>query len=344
MSQTSIRFVGVMLLAMSTPICYHIHRSSQDETTGTVIATINTHEKPDIMRMQLENIAMKVKATEVRVLLNCNDYMLTTLSSIELPPYAAVNPTPINKKRFHGSITQGIVANLRLAAEQEFDHFLILSASSKLALPLSIRNIRAGYGMCKKHVQNSCLGQLCRLSHCGYIRTWPHAKKNGPWLFGAFATTALGKHVLAQKGKLIGSRHEGLVIDRATGLKILKFLDEHPDIADDLYNTKMPLKNLHCRRWLTLLVVTSRWSCELGLGGARKDQHFCPLCTWSGSRSSGVYVATRYARPGKKVRGVVGTAKKCVLNSPSAAAGRGGGVAISPIDAKTSHAKTPSKA
>jgi hypothetical protein len=229
------------------------------------------------MRMQLENIAMKVKATEVRVLLNCNDYMLTTLSSIELPPYAAVNPTPINKKRFHGSITQGIVANLRLAAEQEFDHFLILSASSKLALPLSIRNIRAGYGMCKKHVQNSCLGQLCRLSHCGYIRTWPHAKKNGPWLFGAFATTALGKHVLAQKGKLIGSRHEGLVIDRATGLKILKFLDEHPDIADDLYNTENAVEEFALQTLAYFVGGNFALELRTGAGWGQKGPAFLPV-------------------------------------------------------------------
>ena len=47
--------------------------------------------------------------------------------------------------------------------------------------------------------------------------------------------TKLGKYVNERGGKLIGGPHEGLVLQRPTVSRILRFLDKHPDIATDLF-------------------------------------------------------------------------------------------------------------
>ena len=55
------------------------------------------------------------------------------------------------------------------------------------------------------------------------------------WRWGHFTETLLVKYYLEKKQNLYVSPHEGLVLTYAGCKKIVEFLENHPDIKDDLF-------------------------------------------------------------------------------------------------------------
>ena len=114
---------------------------------NTIVISINVFEDNNVngkhgddnlnyyfLKEQIKDI--KYKTTdfkEVYVILNCNDKIFDRIQNEGLYDEKVkiiVNPEVINKKRDHGSLTQGIFSNLKYIIENEidFDYFIVFSS------------------------------------------------------------------------------------------------------------------------------------------------------------------------------------------------------------------------
>ena len=126
-----------------------------------LIVSINVHELPTFILHQLAHIRLQLPCAH-RIVLNCNDEMFAALRA-HLPPEAysyenssssvsaegsvysavVVHPQPLNKKRFHGSLLEGIMRNMEFALRRfEFEQFLVLSSRSWFRRPLTLEELR----------------------------------------------------------------------------------------------------------------------------------------------------------------------------------------------------------
>lgn len=183
-----------------------------------IVISINVHEKPDYLMDQLDNINEYVKFQKFIIILNCNDFMHHQLISKREELSAKntiINPFPLNKRRFHGSLTQGIISNMKYALENfDFDFFLVMSSREFFYQKLHdyeqiLENATECYG--KNYNTNEW--------------HWPRMKN-----------TKLFQYIVNNNLYFSCSAHEGLCLDVECCVNVNKFLIEHPDIESDLYN------------------------------------------------------------------------------------------------------------
>jgi hypothetical protein len=163
------------------------------------VFSINVHENVPFLMKQLQNI--KDHVSNYVVLLSCNRYMYKKLSQYTLSN-VVLNPTVIEKKRYHGSLTHGIYYNILYAQQFKFSYFIVLSSRNLFYQTLT-KNMKKG-------------------ETCDSWMHWPCMKK-----------TLLSNHY--QNENLYCSAHEGLVFDSSTCKKIIQFLENHQDIKRDLF-------------------------------------------------------------------------------------------------------------
>lgn len=178
-----------------------------------VVVSINAHEKPDYLMGQMANIRENLRLSH-RILISANDDMQGRLEGME---GFILNPEPINKRRHHGSITQGIVSNMRLASESlEFDWFLVMSSREFFYRPLGLA------------------GQIKECKH--ESRSKDYDRKN--WHWNAFKKTKLHSYIRERGLFLSDSAHEGMYFESRGVDHILGFLDSHEDIQRDIFQFK----------------------------------------------------------------------------------------------------------
>ena len=80
------------------------------------IISINVHEKFDFLMNQLKNIDENVNLSYA-VILNCNDNMFDEIvnNAKRLPKNVFINDTILNKRTYHGSLSNGIYNNMKHA-------------------------------------------------------------------------------------------------------------------------------------------------------------------------------------------------------------------------------------
>ena len=109
-----------------------------------LLVSINVHELPNFVLLQLRHIRDNLPV-EHRILLNCNEEMLHALRATE-EAAELCNPEPLTKRRYHGSLLQGIMRNLELALRRwDFDQVLVLSSRSWFRRPLTLRDLHESY-------------------------------------------------------------------------------------------------------------------------------------------------------------------------------------------------------
>lgn len=183
------------------------------------ILSINVHENVPFLIKQLINIQTYMRCTYL-VILNCNDYMKTELSQVRLPSNVHIHPRALNKQRFTGTLTQGIYLNMihsiRIAS---FKYFIILSSRNLFyqALTIHVLNQRQKTATTIEDLKQS---------------TSPNYHE---WHWPTFLTTELAKHYRSSDLHLHGSCHEGLVFHYDVCQNIIRFLERHPSIRDDLF-------------------------------------------------------------------------------------------------------------
>lgn len=188
--------------------------TESDKKNYDCIISINVHEKLDFLINQLNNIKMNTSLSYA-VILNCNDYMFEECNKYNLDNNIYVNNVILNKKRFHGSLLNGIYNNIKYAlANFEFKYFIVASSRSMFG-------------------NNLTLEDLDRITQ---IKEQNQNNNYDEWHWPSFKNTLLAEYYLEQNKDLYKSPHEGLLITKNGCYKIVNFLESHPDIKNDLFN------------------------------------------------------------------------------------------------------------
>jgi len=130
-------------------------------------------------------------------------------------PNVYVHPIPLNKQRFHGSITNGIYNNMHYALKHFTFNFFIVASS---------RNM---------FENNVTLNELNQLTPNNDTEEWEIKKHT--WHWPHIHNTKFLNYMLTNNKKLYKSSHEGLVFKYNGVLKIIKFLINHIDIKNELF-------------------------------------------------------------------------------------------------------------
>lgn len=182
-----------------------------------VVISINVHENVPFLWKQLDNIQQYMKCTYI-VLLQCNDYMYTELKS--LPPHVFIHPRILNKQTWTGTLTQGIYMNMIHAIRiSTFTHFIVLSSRNLFYQPLTMNDLD------KRQKTAISIEDLKRSTPQNY----------NAWHWPKFLNTHLARHYLSSGLHLSSSCHEGLVFHYDVCQNIIRFLERHPLIRDDLF-------------------------------------------------------------------------------------------------------------
>lgn len=184
------------------------------------IISINIFEKPEFFKKQIENIKRFVEK-DYLIVVNCNDYMFNKLKSERLNN-VIINPEVINKKRFHGSLTNGIYSNVKYCLDNkiEFSYFIILS--SRIFFYNKLNNLDSLY-------RNNKDEDDCRIKDKNLI-------DYNTWHWPVFKKTMLFSYFASNYNKIARSLHEGLVFNQNVCKNIVHYLEKFPEIKKDLFN------------------------------------------------------------------------------------------------------------
>jgi hypothetical protein len=214
------------------------------------IISINVHEKLEFLLKQLNNIEKNVLCNYA-VILNCNEYMLNECKKQPLPENVYVHEIPLTKKRFHGSLTEGIYNNIHFSLQNfTFEFFIVTSSRNFFSNNLTINDLHKLTQIKNKANQDSIDNS-----------TWD-IKKN-EWGWEHMSNTLLAKYYLNQNKQLYKSAHEGLVITENGCKKIMEFLKSQPEIKKDLFTFDAQIEEF---AFQTILMNTGETFYDIGNG------------------------------------------------------------------------------
>jgi len=102
------------------------------EINTDLVFSINVYENINFLIYQLENIKKYVKSNYI-IILNANKIMYDEIKNNRYiknnNSYIILYPDYLNKKRFHGSLTEGIYKNMKYAIDNyNYKYFIVLSS------------------------------------------------------------------------------------------------------------------------------------------------------------------------------------------------------------------------
>ncbi len=183
-----------------------------------IIFSINVHINVEFLIRQIKNIDEFVSLNYI-IIINPNKYMYNEILKCEFitsKNYIILNNS-LEKKRHHGSLTQGIYLNLKnVINKYEFKYFVILSS----------RNLF--YNKLNKENYNS----LVKNTRVYSYKQLPLSE----WQWSNFLDTELTKYIIKNNLLFSRSAHEGLTFDYISCLKIIEFLDNNDNIKNNIFN------------------------------------------------------------------------------------------------------------
>jgi hypothetical protein len=195
-----------------------------------LIISINVHEKIDFLLKQLEHISKEVHCNYA-ILLNCNDYMYELCTKNKLPKNVFVCPTILNKKRFHGSLTEGIYNNMIYALENvSFRFFLVCSSRNLFENHLRLYDLIyiVNYDKPLKHVPDG--------------KPWEQIKDT--WWWPSIEDTKLKEYILHRNNLFYSSPHEGLLLEHKDCILLRQFIMKHSELKEEIFNFDICMEEL----------------------------------------------------------------------------------------------------
>ena len=189
-----------------------------------IIISINVHENLPFLEKQISNIHTHLKIPH-KIILNCSVAFYKEIEERKVfhkNDDVFLNPKPIDKKRYHGSLLHGIYSNLSFArAHFAFDYFLVLSSRTFFYKEFDVSNLhelpkRDSFRTCQKIT-----------------------KSNKKRRFGSFLQTKLAKYMIDnRKERFVAGAHEGLFFDRINCESICNFMEKKETIRKELFQWK----------------------------------------------------------------------------------------------------------
>ena len=191
-----------------------------------VVVSINIYKSVKTLQYQLKTIKEHLNVKYV-VIINCNKYMrdILVLSKMKLEKNIYLNPEILEKKRYHGSLTQGIVSNMNYAMKNfDFKYFLVMSGRTIFYRPINIEKFDGYF----KNNKWSSFEEM-------------EADRRGPfpfmdWKWPSFKQTKLAKYYMDNNYKLATQVHEGVCFSCNVTKNIIRFLENNLEITKDLYD------------------------------------------------------------------------------------------------------------
>ena len=184
-----------------------------------IIFSINVHEKKDFLIKQIKNIDDYVSLNYI-IVINANEYMYNEISNCEFiksKDNIVLNPNYLEKKRFHGSLTEGIYLNMKFAMDNyQFKYFIILSSRNMFYNNLTSENYNS-------------------LPKISSGKTYKELNVNS-WHWRWFLRTKLSKYIIKNKLLFSNEMHEGLTFDYLSCKNIISFLNNNNHIRTNLFN------------------------------------------------------------------------------------------------------------
>jgi hypothetical protein len=225
MSNITWIFFLIIIIVLVNIHCYK--ENFEEKKEYDIIISINVHEKFQFLLKQLNNIKENVLCNYA-VILNCNDYMFQECKNniLLLPDNVYIYDKPLNKKHSHGSLTNGIFNNIEYAIINfDFKYFIVSSSRNFFANNLTLEDLNK--------LKEKDLFKSVETYKIEY-KDWE--EKKNTWHWPSFSNTLLVKYFLNKKQCMYSSPHEGVIYTYNGCNKITKFLNENPDIKDDLFN------------------------------------------------------------------------------------------------------------
>jgi len=213
-------YVILCFICIISLCCIIFHKNIELlESPYDLIISINVHEKFDFLLKQLDNISKHVRCNYA-VILNCNDYMFNECKSKKLPKNVYIHPVVLNKKRFHGSLCEGVYNNMTYAINFKFDYFLVTSSRNMFENELTLDDLKKVIEIHKNYENNN-------------LKNWEDKKDD--WHWPSIKDTQFLNYMLKNNKKLYQSPHEGLLFTYAGCMKIIEFLKNQSEIKGELF-------------------------------------------------------------------------------------------------------------
>ena len=225
-----------------------------------LVISINVFEKLDYLKEQIKNIIFFTRGIKVLIIFSCNDFMFYTLKNIKFDGIdILINPEIINKKRWHGSLLQGIFSNLNfiLLNEIKFNYFLILQTKNFFIKKLIFENIENYFintskiindykNSNYKFIYNTSYNKHFTLDQIKFNKYDKHQlildeiSNNKKYRFfnnhNIYNKVWLSK-LYQESDIMIQGKHEGLCFTYDVCFKMNQYLKFYNLISDEIYNT-----------------------------------------------------------------------------------------------------------
>ena len=189
-----------------------------------IVVSINIYKSKKTLEYQLNTIKEHLNTTYV-VIVNCNQYMYDLLSDTTLDNNIYLNPEIIQKSRYHGSLTRGIVSNMKYALDNfDFKYFVVMSGRTIFYRSITIDKFHSYF---EKNKWSSLEEKESNI-HGEFPFT--------DWKWPSFKNTKLAKYYMNNNYKLYSQAHEGVCFSYNVTKNIVLFLQNNLEIAEDLYN------------------------------------------------------------------------------------------------------------
>ena len=237
MSHRNLIYILLLIIFLINVFSNRDVESFQEEKKHyDVIISINVHEKIDFLQKQLENIRENVKC-KYAVILNCNYHMFNECNLIDLPNNIYIHNKILNKRTWHGSLTEGIYNNICYAIEHfKFDYFIVASSRNFFGNDMKLEHLNKLFQTGKIYTYNSDNKTWHNIDEIKVKdkNDWNEKKNTGHW--STFKRTLLLQYFINKNQELYSSPHEGLVFTEKCCVKIMNFLENNYDMKIDLFN------------------------------------------------------------------------------------------------------------
>jgi len=261
-------FFIIILLIIFIIVIVSVRSMQQQEGLSSydICFSINVHEKFDFLSKQLENIREYVDCNYC-VVLNCNKYMYDecTNNRSKLPDNIFINDKVIEKKTFHGSLTEGMYENMVYALNHmTFDYFIIMSSRNMFSNKMTLHDVETLHPLYELNDNGMKKIQVEQDSTIEKVKT-----TNTGWHWGSFLETKLAKEVVDNKSNLYGSAHEGLMFTFIACNKIVSYLKQKEETRMNLFQSNSPVEEFGLQ---TLAVMLNEPFYYIGNGCCSNDK------------------------------------------------------------------------
>lgn len=234
-----------------------------DNNLYDILISINIHENIEFLKEQLENIIYFTNHLKICIIYNCNKYMLDTINESKiLEKYDNIklilNPVSIEKKRWHGTLVEGIFKNLEFTFDNniKFKYFLVLSSRNIFTRKLDLNNVENRltlfYNKITELIKDNkrfyfnkdntfylCDGSIEDNWHRDMMTT-----RNWFWGKDSVKKSYWFKELNNKLDFFIGGRHEALCIPFDNCNKINTYIKENLEIMQDCYKFNIAMEEV----------------------------------------------------------------------------------------------------